>query len=165
MKEFFVGENNAYSKINGIKHNSYYQGLLQNLYAGNDGEMANFLQLSYQSFILSPFGSSQARVFAEIAEEDLLHAKHLAQAIISLGGDPIFCSTQGKWLGGRVVDYVKGIKQMLGINIEAKEKLIIDYKTTLTKIEEIEIKRMIEGILNEEENHLLKLKSVFRSLQ
>ncbi len=165
MKELFVGEGNVYPKIKGIKNNSYYQGLLQNLYAGGDGEMASFLQLSYQNFILSPFGSSHASTFASIAEEDLVHAKELAKAIIMLGGDPAFCSNQGVWLSGRVVDYVKGIKQMVAINIEAKEKSIIDYKTTIAKIEELEIKRMLEGILSEEEGHLLKLKTVYRAMQ
>ena len=165
VKEFFVGESNVYPKIKGIKNNSYYQGLLQNLYSGGDGEMASFFQLTYQNFILYPFGSEHASTFAQLAEEDLLHAKHLAQAIISLGGDPAFCSTQGVWLSGRVVDYIKGVKQMVGINIEAKEKLVIDYKTTISKIDEIQIKRMLEGILQEEEEHLSKLKSIYRAMQ
>lgn len=165
MKEFFVGESNVYPKIKGIKNNSYYQGLLQNLYAGGDGEMASFFQLTYQNFILSPFGSEHASTFARLAEEDLVHAKRLAGAIISIGGDPVFCSTQGVWLGGRAVDYVKGVKQMVGINIEAKEKLVIDYKTTIAKIDELQIKRMLEGILHEEEEHLTKLKAVYRAMQ
>ena len=165
MKEFFVGESNVYPKIKGIKNNSYYQGLLQNLYAGGDGEMACFFQFTYQSFILSPFGSEHSKLFSEIAEEDLVHAKHLAEGIISLGGDPAFMSTQGVWLSGRVVDYVKGVKQMVGINIEIKEKLIIDYKTTIAKIDELRLRRMLEGILEEEENHLAKLKTIYRVMQ
>ena len=77
----------------------------------------------------------------------------------------MFCGTQGVWLGGRAVDYVKGVKQMVGINIEAKEKLVIDYKTTIAKIDELQIKRMLEGILHEEEEHLTKLKAVYRAMQ
>ena len=54
---------------------------------------------------------------------------------------------------------------MVGINIEIKEKLIIDYKTTIAKIDELRLRRMLEGILEEEENHLAKLKTIYRAMQ
>ena len=160
-----LGQSATYPKIKQIKSNSYYQGLLQNLYAGNDGEISSFFQFTYQNFILSPFGNNHASVFSKIASEDLLHAKILAEAVLMLGGDPVFCNNQGKWFGGRAVDYVKGVKQMLDLNIEAKEKHIIDYKTVISKIDEQQIKKMLQGILADEENHLYKLKEIYRAMQ
>lgn len=165
MKEYQIGTGAAYPKLRQIKQNSYYQGLLQNLYASSDGELYSFMQFTYQSFMLSPFGVAEGNVFASLAEEELLHAKQLAEGIILLGGDPIFCGTQGKWLGGRAVDYVKGLRQMLDLNIEHKEKSIIDYKTTILKIDEPQIKSMLTSILSQEESHLYKLKEIYRSLK
>lgn len=161
MKEYELSA--SYPKFSRLKPNSYYQGLLQNLYSGVDGEICAVLQYAYFSFNLSTFGNEHAKLFSELVEDELLHAKKLAELIIMLGGDPIFASTQGKWLSGRSVDYIKSVKQMFMLAIELKEKLIIDYKSAIIKIDEMTIKRALEGILHEEESHLIMLKNVYRS--
>lgn len=148
-----------YPKLSRIKHNDYYSGLVQNLYCGKEGKVTSFLQFTYQANMLLPFGSSFARLFSSIASDELYHIKLLSESIISLGGDPTYSSSQGIWFGGRWIDYVKDIKQMLSLNIEYKEKSIIDYKTTISKIDDPKIKQLLTLILKDETEILAKLKS------
>lgn len=107
-----------------------------------------------------PFGNDYARVFGQMAEDDLFHSELLSETIISLGGNPVYCSCQGKWLGGRQIDYVKSIKQMLELDIELKEKLIIDYKSATSKIDDMKIKKLLGMIVAEEEVACQKLKAL-----
>ena len=155
-------ENNRllYPKLTHIKHNSYYLGLIQNLYCSSESELVCFLQFEYQKNLLLPFGNDYARVFGQMAEDDLFHSELLSETIISLGGNPVYCSCQGKWLGGRQIDYVKGIKQMLELDIELKEKLIIDYKSATSKIDDMKIKKLLGMIVAEEETACQKLKTL-----
>lgn len=157
--------NAPYPKLTRIKHNDYYSGLVQNLYCGKEGKVTSFLQFTYQSNLLLPFGSSFARLFSAIADDELYHIKLLSEAIISLGGDPTYTSSQGVWLGGRWIDYVKDIRQMLSLNIEYKEKSVIDFKTTISKIDDPKIKQLLTHILKDEVEILSKLKSAQKQTQ
>lgn len=149
-----------YPKLTHIKHNGYYLGLIQNLYCSSESELVCFLQFEYQKNLLLPFGNDYARVFGQMAEDDLFHSELLSETIISLGGNPVYCSCQGKWLGGRQIDYVKSIKQMLELDIELKEKLIIDYKSATSKIDDMKIKKLLGMIVAEEEAACQKLKAL-----
>lgn len=151
-----------YPKLSRIRHNSYYLGIIQNLYCSSESEIISFLQFEYQKNLLLPFGNDFARVFGAIAEDDLFHSGLLAEIIISLGGNPVYCDNQGKWLGGRKIDYVKNIKQMLDVDIELKEKMIIDYKNAISKIDDNNIKKMLIMIVGEEEASYIKLKSLLK---
>lgn len=154
----------TYPKLTRIKHNSYYLGIVQNLYCSNESEIVCFLQFEYQKNLLLPFGNDFGRFFGNIAQEDLFHSSLLAEAIISLGGNPVYCDNQGKWLGGRRIDYVKNIKAMLELDIELKEKMIIDYKSAISKIDDIKIKKMLEMIVKDEEACYSKLKELSRNV-
>ena len=147
-----------------IKNNCYYLGIVQNLYCGKEGKLASFLQFSYQSNILSPFGDAYSKIFSRFAQDELFHSILLSEIIISLGGDPIFSDNQGRWFSGRWVDYVKDIKQMLMLDIELKEKQIIEYKTAISKIDDTSVKQMLNAILHDEESCCFELKKLKRSL-
>jgi bacterioferritin (cytochrome b1) len=162
MENNFV--RNCYPRLARIKRNDYYLGIVQDLYCGKEGEMPNFLQFTYQANILLPFGNDFARLFGMIATEELLHCQLLAETIISLGGDPVLCDNQGRWLGGRWLDYVKDVKQMLTLNIETKQKNIIDYKTAASKIDDMAVKQMLVAITKDEENILQKLKDALKQI-
>lgn len=130
------------------------------MYCSSESELVCFLQFEYQKNLLLPFGNDYARVFGQMAEDDLFHSELLSETIISLGGNPVYCSCQGKWLGGRQIDYVKSIKQMLELDIELKEKLIIDYKSATSKIDDMKIKKLLGMIVAEEEVACQKLKAL-----
>ena len=155
---------NTYPKIGRIKHNDYYLGIVQDLYCGKEGEFTSFLQFTYQNNILLPFGNDYHRLFSTIATEEALHCSVLAELILSLGGDPVYADNQGRWFGGRWIDYVKDVKQMLSLNIEMKEKIIIDYKTAISKIDDMAIKQILTAILKDEEITCLKLKQSLKDI-
>lgn len=153
-----------YPQVKNYCKNSYYSGILQNLYAGPEGEVVLFLQLRYHYNILKSFSPKIAEVLSEISLTDLKHQELLANAIQMTYGNPIYATTQGKWIGGRQIDYIKDTKQILLTNLEAKEKTIIDYKIAISKIENNQIKLLLTSILADEENHRLILKKLISSI-
>jgi bacterioferritin (cytochrome b1) len=75
-------------------------------------------------------------------------------------GDPMYCNSENKWVGGRQIDYIKDTKQILKTNLEAKEKIIIDYKIAISKIENQQIKALLSAILQDEETHRKQLQNL-----
>lgn len=144
-------------KIKRIRRNSYYTGLLQNLFAGSESATNSVLQYSYNANILAPFYPEISNEFYEIVFDEIKVHYILSQLILLTGGDPVYSNAQGKWLGGRSVDYVKDIKQLIMLSVENIEKLIIDYKTVQSKIDDTEIKKYLTQILEIENNNRIKL--------
>ena len=153
-----------YPTIKSPCKNSYYCGLLQNLFAGSEGEVVIFLQLQYHANTLSSYNEKISNVLNEISITDLKHQQLLAHAIQMTYGNPIYATTQGKYISGKQIDYIRDTKQIVQINLEAKEKSIIDYKLAISKIENLQIKLLLTAILADEENHRLILKKILRSL-
>lgn len=149
-----------YPTIRNFSNNSYYAGILQNLYAGSEGEVVTFLQLRYHTYTLSRFNFALSETLNKIAADDLKHQELLAHAIQMTSGDPLYSNSEGKWIGGRQIDYVKDTKQILVLNLESKEKAIIDYKLAISKIENAQIKALLSAILVDEENHRTQLKKL-----
>ena len=144
-------------KIKRIRRNSYYTGLLQNLFAGSESATNSVLQYSYNANILAPFYPEISNEFYEMVFDEIKVHYILSQLILLTGGDPVYSNAQGKWLGGRSVDYVKDIKQLIMLSVENMEKLIIDYKTVQSKIDDTEIKKYLTQILEIENNNRIKL--------
>ncbi len=153
-----------YPQVKNYCKNSYYSGILQNLFAGSEGEIITFLQLQYHANIIKNFHPKIADLLNEISLTDLKHQQLLSNAIQMTYGNPIYANSQAKWIGGRQIDYLKDTKQIILTNIELKEKAIIDYKMAISKIENIQIKLLLNSILNDEENHRLILKKLLKSL-
>ena len=144
--------------------NSYYSGILQNLYSGSEGEVVTFLQLRYHSYILENFNKEIAQSLNEIALEDLKHQDLLANSIQMTSGDPKYLNSESKWINGRQIDYVKDIKQILALNLESKEKSIIDYKIAISKIDNQQIKSLLLSILEDEEKHRDIIKDLLKEI-
>lgn len=157
--------NKDYPKIKSLCKNSYYSGILQNLYAGSEGEVVLFLQLRYHSYILDNFNEQLSKVLQEISLDDLKHQELLANAIQMTSGDPIYCNSESKWLGGRQIDYIKDTVQILKLNLEAKEKTVIDYKIAISKIENQQIKLLLSSIVTDEQSHCKMLKDMLSQIK
>jgi len=154
----------CYGKLMEIKTNPFYAEILQNLYAGDNCEVISYLQLCYQSSLLLPFESEIGKTFEQVANEDSLHMKLLSHYIVLYGGNPIFSNSQGIWLGGRSVNYSKNIKSMLLSNIDLKENSLINYKTANAKIEDKNLKKLLNSIILDEETHLAKFKKCLNEI-
>lgn len=153
-----------YPKLKKQNANSYYLGLVQNLYAGSEGELACFLQATYQFQVLDECETSIAQALKKIAEQDQKHMEILAHIIIMLGGNPKFFNAQNKWFSTLEIDYVQGVKQIISFDIELKEKVILDYKSTIQKISSSDIKSVLSRILSDENNHLQTLRNIYAKL-
>jgi len=136
-----------------IKPNGYYQGIVTNLYSGTEGEVVTFLQEMYQANIVFPFEKEQYEFLQKLYEDDIIHTQRLAEILTLMGGDPKYLSVQNVWISGRSVDYVKSYKQILYTNLELKEKVIIDYKTALGKINDQNINLILSLNLEDEILH------------
>ncbi|MEG1751498.1 MAG: hypothetical protein RR140_00180 [Clostridia bacterium] len=148
--------------ISRLKPNAYYCGLIQNLYAGTEGELCTTMQFFYSANILSPFNKNLSSILEQISKTDFLHASMLSDLIIRLGGDPILINNQGKWLSGRSLDYIKDTKQIISLNLELKEKIIIDTRTAIAKIDDIQVKQVLFQILSDEILHRKSLQNLKR---
>lgn len=151
-----------YPKLKKQNANSYYLGLVQNLYAGSEGELACFLQATYQFQVLDD--QEIVGTLKKIAEQDQKHLSILSHIILMLGGNPKFLNAQNKWFSTREIDYVQGVKQIISFDIELKEKVILDYKSTIQKISSSEIKSVLSRILADENNHLQALRNIYANL-
>ena len=136
-----------------IKPNGYYEGLVTNLYSGSEGEVLTFMQEMYQANIVFPFEKEQYEFLKKLYEDDIVHAKRLAEMLVLMGGDPKYINIRNIWLSGKSVDYVKSYKQILYTNLELKEKTIIDYKTTISKINDNNINSILSLNLEDEILH------------
>lgn len=143
-----------------LTHNSYYAGVIKNLFGGSDSETNYFLQFLYYSYITTNLENEVSALMYNIAQDDIDHHAMLADCILCLGGDPIYASSSNVWFSGKNVDYLKSTKQIILIAIEMKEKSIIDYKTAISKIPEKEIKNVLEIILADERKHKEQLESL-----
>ena len=136
-----------------IKQNGYYEGLVTNLYSGNEGEVLTFMQEMYQANIVFPFEKEQYEFLKKLYEDDIIHAQRLSEILVLMGGDPKYINVHSIWISGKSVDYVKSYKQILYTNLELKEKTIIDYKTAISKINDNNINLILSLNLEDEILH------------
>lgn len=111
-------------------------------------------------FLLDFFNENVFKSLQKISLDDLNHQELLANAIQMTAGNPKYCSSAGKWLSTRQIEYVKDTKQIIKLNIENKERAIINYKIAISKIDNNQIKNLLSSILNDEEEHLKMLKDI-----
>jgi len=136
-----------------IKPNGYYEGIVNNLYSGNEGEVLTFMQELYQANIVFPFEKNQYEFLKKLYLDDITHTTRLSEILVLMGADPKYLKTNNIWISGKSVDYVKSFKQMLYTNLELKEKTIIDYKTAISKINDSNINLVLNLNLEDEILH------------
>lgn len=138
-----------------IENNSYYEGLIQNLYSGANGCLLCFLQFFYQYNQCSVFDDGFCDCFEKLYEMELKNCKILSKILIQIGGDNKYYSSSRKYFSGYNVDYIKNSSKIFVADIELLEINIIEIKGMICKIENKEIKNDLKIIL---ENKKLSLK-------
>ena len=96
-----------------VKPNGYYQGIITNLYSGNEGEVLTFLQEMYQANLVFPFEKEQYSFLKKLCDDDIEHSTRLSEILVLMGADPKYLKSNGVWISGKNVDYVKSYKQIL----------------------------------------------------
>ena len=141
--------------------NSYYEGLLQNLYAGSSGCFVFFMKVFYQYNQMVVFGQENAEMFNELMVSELENCKILSQMIVELGGDNKFFSSSKKFLSGVNVEYCKSVGQMFMSDIETLETHVIEVKNLIAKIENFKIREKLKTILKNKQEKLIVLRKKF----
>lgn len=145
--------------------NSYYEGLLQDLFGEKDGFFAIFMHFLYQKnqiFINYPDFASD---FEELLSLELKSCEKTSELIIGLGGDAKFYSSNKKYISGSGVDYVKNLRPILELDIELVEKSIIDIKNAYSKIENASVRAVLNEILIIKKDELNILKNCYLLLE
>ena len=137
--------------------NSYYEGLLQDLFCGNDGFFTIFLHFLYQFNQISVFYPNFEKEFEKLYHIEIEACNLLSKLIIEMGGDAKYYSSLKKYLSGKI-DYVKSLSVIIDIDLELVEKSLIDIKNVLSKIDNIKIKTELRKIvaLKEDEEKIIK---------
>lgn len=145
--------------------NSYYEGLLQDLFGEKDGFftiLMHFLYQKNQIFINYPDFASD---FEELLSLELKSCEKTSELIIGLGGDAKFYSSNKKYISGSGVDYVKNLRPILELDIELVEKSIIDIKNAYSKIENASVRAVLNEILIIKKDELNILKNCYLLLE
>ncbi len=136
--------------------NSYYMGLVQNLYAGKNGCLTAFLQFFYQ------FQISHEMTLADclkiLYQTEIENCLMLGKILQEMGADPQYYSSSRRHLGTQSVCYVKDANKIFLADIELLEINIIDLKSAISKIDNPEIKVHLKKVLDSKKASLKLLK-------
>ena len=137
--------------------NSYYEGLLQDLFCGNDGFFTIFMHFFYQKNQIFVFYPSFSKDFEKLVSLELESCNTLSRVINEMGGDSKYYSSSKKYIFGKI-DYVKNLESIVDLDLELVEKSLIDTKNVLSKVDNHKIKNQLENILSikKEEEKILK---------
>lgn len=148
-----------------IAKNSYYEGLIQDLFCGKDGFFINFLHFFYQYNQFFAYYPKFCPLLKKLYLEELESCEVLSNLIISLGGDAKFYSSGREFLTGGRVDYLKSVAGVLEYDISLLSTAIINLQSVLLKIENGEIKVALRGLLEKKKEILKKLKDEYIELK
>lgn len=144
-----------------LKLNSYYEGLLQNLFGGAKGCFSNFMNFFYQYNQVKEFSPENSSCMQILYETELKNCELLSEILIKAGGDNRYYSSARKYLSGFNIDYSKASSRMFVCDVELLEIGIIEVKNAMQKIENKIIKEKLKIILENKKNELKILKETF----
>lgn len=144
-----------------LTKNSYYEGLLQDLFCGNDGFFTIFLHFYYQFNQFFVYNNNFSSIFKFVYMKELENCEVVSNLLVLMGGDAKFYSSNKKFISGSGIDYVKNLKSAFELDIELVEKSLIDVKNALVKIDNTKIKEKLRIVIKNKEEELDKLKNGF----
>ena len=107
------------------------------------------------------FNQNFKEEFKLLCDKELEACEIISALIIQFGGDAKYYSSMRKFLSGSKIDYVKNFKMMLENDIELVEKSLLDVKSALCKIENMQIKTDLRKILVLKNEELEIIKKIY----
>ena len=144
-----------------LKVNSYYEGLIQNFYAGAKGCFSAFMHFFYQFNQSVIFANQYSECFKTLYENELENCTILCELLLRMGGDNKFYSSSRKFLSGYNVDYVKNFDKIFLYDIELLEINVIEVKSMIAKIENKVIREKLKIVLENKKESLRILKKKY----
>lgn len=93
--------------------------------------------------------------------QELENCNLISQLILKIGGDNKFYSSTKRFLSGQNIDYVKTTNQIFLNDIEILEVHILEIKSMISKIENVQIRETLKEILKTKKEELKILKVEF----
>lgn len=141
--------------------NSYYQGMIQNLYGGTKGCFVCFMQFFYQFEQVLVKNSDFCTCFEKLYQKELQNCQILSQILLEMGGENKFYSSGKKFLSASAVDYQQDVERMFASDIELFEINIIDLKNIINKVDDLNLKNKLKQILKNKKESLTFLKEFY----
>ncbi len=155
--EFNCELNIAYPPVKTEGRNLRYAAILSQDFAGVVSEMTAITQYLYQHLIISSSNKELASALECIAVVEMHHLEMIGELITDLGGDPQFRVMGGKnraYWSGRYPLYLQNPRRFLMENIKAEQQAIRTYRVNISQIDDMFVKKVLERIILDEENHI-----------
>ena len=136
------------------KSNVYYEGLIQDFYAGAKGCFSAFMHFFYQYNQSLVFDDKISSCFKFLYLAEIENCEKLSALLLKMGGDNKYYSSSKKFLSGYNVDYVKKNDVVILVDVEIIEFHIIQLKNMITKINDKKIKLVLSEILDNKKKSL-----------
>lgn len=164
IKGLLTRAEGEYPELKNCFYSSRDVQLLKDAYAGRVSEMTALSQYMYQYIITKPNKYDIAHILEEIAINEMIHAELLAEAIVTLGGNPKYVNARNNFWTSSFVNYNTNIKMFLKINIDDENKAINYYKFIIKNAENKCLIPLIERIIKDEEIHIIAFKEILKLL-
>lgn len=137
--------------------NPCYARILSEDYAGRGGEMTAITQYFYQHVITGECCPELSDALQKISIDEMRHLDLLGELICKLGCDPLLfnhnCGKNAYWCGCNVSP-TKDVCRFLEENIEGERTAIEDYQKQICQIRDCCVRKVLERIIIDEENHM-----------
>lgn len=144
--------------------NLYYASLLMDDYASSVGEFGAINQYLYHHFITEPRNKHVAETLRDIAIVEMKHMELLADAIIKLGGNPVFKGyLQPSW-NPRSIFIGRNLRERIIANINAEQEAINNYQKHIHVIHDGYIRELLARIIDDEQVHIKILSRTLEKL-
>ncbi len=150
-----------YPEIKVRKHNRMYADLLMEDYSGAVSELTATLQYMYHSFEFKDKYEGLSDLLEKVAIIEMIHLEVLAEAIIALGGNPVYKSgglMNKKYWNAEMVDYGRNLCGRLESDLQAEYAAIRHYREHIARIDDPNIQALLKRIILDEEVHVILFK-------
>jgi bacterioferritin len=144
-----------YPELRVYGKNRYYAELLMDDYCGAWGEFTAANQYKYHALVLKKVNPELAELFSGIAAVEMRHLELLAEAIQSLGGNPVFRGGRGdmNYWSTEKLEYGRDIAGRLKSDLDAETNSIKTYRDHIRKIQDPGVQTLLRRIVLDEEVH------------
>ena len=136
--------------------------ILSFAYATLNGEIANVLQYSFQSYILDDKFAQTADTLKSIALAEMKHTEIIAKAMYNLGVTPLYTRfpNSRNYFDTSCVSQSVNIQKMLMDDLKGELQAITEYKKMLCLLQNDQVQALVERIILDEQLHVETLKTL-----
>jgi bacterioferritin len=135
--------------------NLFYASLLTNDYAGTVSEMSAVSKYVFQHIVTA--NKKIADTLSCISIVEMRHLEYLGELIHNFGGNPRIAIQSGcntAFWNAQYISYDTDPRSYLRENIANERAAIASYNTRINQINDIYVRKLLERIILDEENHI-----------